>query len=356
MTTHPIPGGQPFPPSTRAANVDIGSLDFLSMLWRLIKMELYKLHHRLYSRVVLIILLAFMVFTVGLVGIFAHYKASAPLADFAPLQCSAQITTDCTTQPPTQAQLAHQKEADMQTDASLLGFPDSLNVVGEILSYNLVAMLGLLLLAPIIGTEYSLGTIRLLFTRGPTRLQCLLGKAFAGLIYTAEVLLLLVLTYSILGMLIYPLAGEPYSYIFGHFHSTNFGTMFGNALGLIAVTIVYWYAFVALAIFFGTLGRSTAAALGGAFAWFILEMLIPLITSLLMNTFAAGPVHNLLQALPNYLFFNNLSTLVHDREAILSGVSASATSDLHAVLVTGVYLVLLIGSSCLVTMRRDITN
>lgn len=346
---------QLFPSQARAASIDPGRSDYLSTIWRLIRMELYKLRRRTYSRVVLWILLGLVVLFVVLTGVSSHTDAVTPAANMM-RQCSAQITTRCTTQHYSSAQLAQLKEAAVHSDADALGFPGSLHFAMELFSYNLVAILGLLLLAPIMGTEYTLGTIRLLLTRGPTRVQCVLGKAFASLIYMAGMLILLTLTYIVVGMLVYPLAGVPYSYLFGHFHDVRFGVMFGNDLWLVVISMLYWYAFGVLALFFGTLGRSTAAAIGAVIGWFFLEEIMPFLVGFLMNFARSGPIHDALKAVPDYLFLGNLNTLVANRLQAAAGQSVAASSDLHAALVVGVYFVLLIGATCLITRRRDVTN
>ena len=356
MEIYPTSADQTFPQPARADNIDIGRQDYLSTAWRLTRMELYKLRHRTYSRVVLLILLGLVVLFVALIGLSSLSQANSPASSLVPPQCSAQPTSQCSTQHYSQAQLAQIKTADLQSKASVLGFPGSLKFAGAIFSYSLIVILGLLLLASIMGTEYSLGTIRLLFTRGPTRLQYILAKALAGLIYTAGVVVMLTLVYIIVGMLVYPMTGIPYSYTFGYFHAANFGTMFGNTLWLIAISIVNWYAFGVLALFFGTLGRSTAAALGGAFAWFFLEKVLPYLAAFLMNLVTTGPVHEILKAVPDYLFLGNLSALVQNRTQAIAGQSVAASADLHAAIVVSVYFVLLIGASCLITMRRDVTN
>ncbi len=346
---------QLFPSQARAASVDPGRSDYLSTLWRLTRVELYKLRRRTYSRVVLWTLVGLVVLFAVLMGLTAHNEVTRSAASLV-RQCSAHVTSFCTTQHYSPAQLAQIKETDLQSHADMLGFPHALHFVMQIFSYNLVAILGLLLLAPIMGTEYTLGTIRLLLTRGPTRVQCVLGKAFASLIYIAGVLALLILAYIIVGMLVYPLAGVPYTYIFGHFHDARFGTMFGNDLWLVVIAPLYWYAFGVLALFFGTLGRSTAAAISAVIGWLFLEEVMPFLVGFLMNFAASGPVHDVLKAVPDYLFLGNLNTLLANRIHAAAGQSIAASSDLHAALVVGTYFVLLIGASCLITMRRDITN
>lgn len=330
MMPSTTPTEQAFPPMARAANVDPGRQDFLSTIWRLIRMELRKLTRRLYTRVSLLILAGLLLLAVAVQAWGALNASKLPSSPF--------------------------RESILHNYANAFGFPTSLEAIGNILSNGQLIILGLLFLAPIMGNEYVLGTIRLLFTRGPSRLQCLLGKALASLIYIAGLILCLTLLYLVVGMLIYPVTGQPYSYVFAHFYDANFGANLGNTCLLLVTDVFSWYAFGVLAFFFGTLGRSTAAALGGALAWFVLETLTPYLSGILMYLFPSGPVHDLMRVLPDYLFIDNLQTLAHNRISALGGLSVSAQADLHALVVVAVYFVLFIGASCAITMRRDVTN
>jgi ABC-type transport system involved in multi-copper enzyme maturation permease subunit len=355
MAIH-ISSGETFPEPARAANVEMGRRDYISTLWRLTRMEIYKLRRRTYSKVLLFILLSLIGIATLIIGFFALSQANSPASNLVPPSCATVTKSYCTNTTYTSAQLTQIKSETMQSNANALGFPGSLAIIAIVFSQGLMALLGLALLGPITGGEYSMGTIRLLFTRGPTRLQCMLAKVSASLIYTVAMLLILAVVYILVGMLVYPMAGEPYSYTFGHLHSSGFGILFGNSLLLIVIAIGYWFTYGMMALFFGTLGRSTAAAIGAAFSWYVLESLLSFGMGFLQGKVQTGPIHELAKALPTYLLSNNFGSLVQNRLHTLFGQQLSPISDIHALIVLAVYLVVLIGGSCLLAARRDVTN
>lgn len=341
-----------------AVNIELGSTGYLSTVWRLTRMELYKLRRRRYTKITLIILLALLVLTMLIIGLYAFNQAQAPLSTFANQVCGTDPKGGfaCTTPNYSQAQLEQMKQAAEQNLARVLGLPGSLMQIFQIL--GAVAVLALLVLSPITGTEYTQGTVRLLFTRGPTRLQCMLGKLLASLITCAVVLLLLSATYIILGMLVYPLAGQPYSYTFGFFNDANFSNVLGNTLLIGLVALGYWFAYAMLAFFFGTWGRATAAAIGGAMGWYVLEGILNAVAAVLQGVIPTGTLHDLFKAIPDYLLGNNFSALINNRLQAMDSTATAAPgiSDLHALLVIAVYLLLLIGGAILIARRRDITH
>ena len=345
-----------FPEPARAANIEPGRQDYISTLLRLVRMELYKLRRRTYSKITLFILLGLVVAGVLLLGFASLSQVNSPASSFVPPRCAANTTSYCTTQTYTQAQLEQIKDQNLRGNARDLGFPGSFMTIATILNEAILALLGLILVGAISGTEYGMGTIRLLFTRGPTRVQGMLAKVIACLIYITIVMLLLIVVYMLVGMLVYPLTGEPYSYVFGLLHAANFGELLGNTLLLVLIAIASWYFYGLLALFFGTLGRSTAAALGATIAWFILDILLNYILSFLPGLFSSGPMHDLVTVLPTYLPSNNFAALAQNRVHVLSSQHPASISDAHALIVIGVYMVVLIGASCLLAARRDVTN
>jgi ABC-type transport system involved in multi-copper enzyme maturation permease subunit len=337
--------------------VELGKTNALSTIWRLTRMELYKLRRRRYSKVAVIILLALLVLAMLIISLYAFSQAQAPLSSFASPVCGQDTsagTFTCHTPDYTQAQLSQMKQSVEQNFARMLGLPGSLTEIFQFLSA--AAVLALLVLSPITGTEYTQGTVRLLFPRGPTRLQCMLAKVLASLIACAIILLLLSATYVLLGMLVYPLTGQPYSYTFGFFSSASSGSI-GNTLLLGLIILAYWFAYAMLAFFFGTLGRATAAAIGGALGWYILEGILGTVFGLLQFFIPTGTLHDLFKAIPDYLLNNNFSALINNRlHAIDPTTALSSISDLHALLVIAVYLLLLIGGACLLARYRNITH
>ncbi|HLI68661.1 MAG TPA: hypothetical protein VKV19_02780 [Ktedonobacteraceae bacterium] len=359
MAINPISPEQTFPQADRSASVEMGRRDYLSTVWRLTRMELYKLYRRRYSQIVLATLLGLVASGVVVIGFFDMSQANAPASNFAPPRCVSLHNGQqyCSNQTFSQAQLERAKTAAMQENAQSLGLPGSLTAIVTVLSINLITTLGILLLGPLVGTEYGMGTIRLLFTRGPTRLQCMLAKVVAALIYTMVALLLVMAAYIVLGMIFYPMTGEPYSYTFSFFSQADFRIMLSNALLLGLIDIVYWFTYGVMALFFGSIGRSTAAAIGGTFAWYTLEILLIYLLEFLQGVIPTGALYTFFKGVPDYLLFNNLNSLVQNRLHFLNnGNPLSSISDLHACIVVAVYLVVLVGASCLITMRRDVTS
>jgi ABC-type transport system involved in multi-copper enzyme maturation permease subunit len=74
----------------------------------------------------------------------------------------------------------------------------------------------------------------------------------------------------------------------------------------------------------------------------------------------SGPVGSFIQSLPDYLIGTNIGVLVGNQEQYLvsgnGGLQAGGPSNLHALLVLAVYIVVFVGSAWWVTIRRDITN
>jgi hypothetical protein len=185
----------------------------------------------------------------------------------------------------------------------------------------------------------------------------MLGKLLASLIYLAVVLLLFMMTYILVGMLAYAMTGVPYSYTFGKFSDPGFGTLLGNTLLIGLITLGFWFSFAMIAFFFGTLGRATAAAIGAGLGWYFLEGIVTLACNIIRQIVPTGLVHDLTTNLPAYLLSSNFGALIANRVQARAGQSSTGSiSDLHALLVVGVYLVLLIGGSLLLTWRRDVTN
>ena len=184
--------------STRTESVVMGRQGYLSVVLRLIGMELYKLRRRVMSKALGIIAIALAVLPFALVAVGTFATANAPAGSFTSSSCQS---FDSNGQPsacptPSPAQVAQERQTIVQTTSSPLRLPASLNVAVQ---YGLIV--GILLLVILVGTiaggEYSTGTIRLLFIRGPTRTQFLLAKLGASLV----VIFITVVVMTLLGIL-----------------------------------------------------------------------------------------------------------------------------------------------------------
>jgi hypothetical protein len=186
-----------------------------------------------------------------------------------------------------------------------------------------------------------------MFTRGPTRLQFFFAKLAVLAICVVPTLLVVLVLGSAVGGLMAHLAGV------GAGLSFLTADVFGHFVLFVLLGILFWFSYMLMAVFFGTLGRSTVAGVVGPLVWLFLE---PWITGFLSG--APGFV----QHIPDYFLGNNLLSLIQDQMRALGIFSLDAQSPagaLHAgqsLLVVAAYLVVFVAVAGWVTVRRDVTQ
>jgi ABC-type transport system involved in multi-copper enzyme maturation permease subunit len=118
------------------------------------------------------------------------------------------------------------------------------------------------------------------------------------------------------------------------------------------------FIYAAIAVCLSTLGRATAAGVAGTLIWWVLENILSGILYLLSTAFDQGSVGAFLKAIPDYFIYNNLSALAQNQHQYLlsDNTPPSQISDVQALAVLAVYLVLLIGITWWVNEQRDVTN
>ena len=124
-----------------ANSVMMGRQDYLSVLLRLTGMELYKLRNRAMSVVL------------GTIGVLAIVMAFLLITLLAVIFLGSSAT-----------------QQEVSSISQLLRLPFSLYVTVWVL-FTLGQVLIVILVGAMVGGEYGIGTIRLLFTRGPARWQ-----------------------------------------------------------------------------------------------------------------------------------------------------------------------------------------
>ncbi len=339
----------------RSSSVVMGRLDYLSVVLRLIGMELYKLRRRAMSKVLGIIAVVLAVLPFALVALGTFATANAPAGSFTSSCQPAngqsgpqQGPPACST--PSPAQVAQERQAIVQATSAPLRLPDALNVAVQ---YGLVV--GIVLLVILVGTiaggEYATGTIRLLFIRGPTRTQFLLAKLGASFIIIFITIVVMTVLGVLTGQLFNPVSGISQT---GAFWS---GAWVGHALLYLFIAMLNWFMFAAIAIFFATLGRSTAAGVVAGISWLFVEPILGSVLSLLGNL-SKGVPGDFLKAIPNYFIGTNFGALLNDQGQYLAfnGSSTPAVSVVHAVIVLLVYFAFFIGLTWWINKRRDVTN
>jgi ABC-type transport system involved in multi-copper enzyme maturation permease subunit len=288
-------------------------------------------------------------------GIQAFIARSTPVEGYLPSPCRSSTMgplQTCLDHAPTQADLqkaAIAKQTSVYLSSSLLRLPGSFLTSSHIIQ-GLGFVLLIILSSTIVGGEYGTGTIRLLYTRGPTRTQFLLAKTLCLLTCAAVGSIIL----SLLGILV----GALLNFILGQ--SADFGYLTGEHLlhgaAYLGIVVLGLLIYALIALFISTLGKTIAAGLAGALLWWIMESVLGHLLPLLSN-FITGPLSNILKAVPDYFVGNNISVLLNDQGQYLQTGSTPGTGDpLHAVLVLLAYVIVLIGGACLINARRDVVN
>lgn len=340
------------PDVTRAAPIVMGRKDYLSVLLRLVGMDVYKVRRRLLSKMLLFV----GMFVIALVflglGIAALHFASQPVTDFVPSKCAAtpQLSaTGCINhQPATLTDMQHEKQRVLNGVSQFLIMPGVWFTEEHFFVLPLV-VLGIILAGALVGGEYSLGTVRLMFTRGPTRLQFLIAKIAVLAIYVISAILCLMLLGMVIGAVMAQLAGV------GTGLSFLTSAHFGHVVLYLLLATLYWYAYILLALFFGTVGRSTVAGIVGPLIVLAIEPLLGSTIDVLAGI-TSGGLSDFLKHVPDYFLGNNLTSLLHNQGHILSFTDAGSYTDGHSLLVVAVYLVVFVSVSCWLTVRRDVTS
>jgi hypothetical protein len=110
-----------------------------------------------------------------------------------------------------------------------------------------------------------------------------------------------------------------------------------------------------MALFFATLGKTTAAGIGITLVWvLVIEGLGG--TLGLVGKAMQGPVGDILVAIPHCLIGRNVDALLQNQGHYLFSSALSDVPDGQALLVLAFYIALFIGLSWWITVRRDVTN
>ncbi len=348
-TALPTRPSQPIPATPCTPSVRMGRRDYLSVLLRLTMMELYKLRHRLLLKVLFVVAVGFVALIMLVFALTVGIDRNKPAADFAPPPCS-QVSrvqaSHCLEHQPTQAELEHDKQTAIEDASRTVRLPGSMaTVIGFTITAGILTPLIIILTGAMVGGDYGFGMVRLLFTRGPTRLQFLLAKLSTVLVCIVIGILTITLVGIALGYLFRPISGVTPTFDFFT------AAWLGHALLYLLAAMLSWFMYAVIALFLSLLGRSTAAGIAGSLIWVSVEAIL----SGLLSTFG-DQFGGFFKALPDYFVGNNATALLNNQNHFVTGYSASSLSDAHTLLVLAGYLVVFIGLSCWLTVRRDVTQ
>lgn len=336
----------------RAKSVILGKQNYVSILLRLIRMEIYKICRRIMSKVLLSIAFIIVILVFLLFSINTFFVLNAPAESFSPPCPPTNTPSQGQAQPncpsPSTAQVTQFRQTALRNVSEPLRLPMSLSLVAQI-ALSVGTILIIILIGSSAGGEFSIGTVRLIYTRGPTRLQFLLAKVGVAAVCAAIGILTITITGIVIGQVLNALSSIPQSLNF-----ISAGWIVHALLYLLAA-MLDWFIYATIAIFFGTLGRSTVAGIVGALTWLFLEPILGSILKL-AGTFSHGTFGNFLKAIPDYFISNNTAALLQNQGQYIFGGSGSTLSDLHILAVLLIYLAVFIGLSWWINDRRDITN
>jgi len=345
---------KPLPAPKRSETVVMGRADFLSVVLRLVGVELYKFRRRAMSKVIAAIALPILILTFLALTAFSFIYIYAPVESYLPPRCTTtpiRESQPCLDHAPTQddlARAAQVKNEAIQQGSILLRLPASLAVVSQLLQ-SVGLIFSVIIAGTITGGEYSVGTIRLMFTRGPTRTQFLLSKIGAMLACIGLSVILWMIAGTLLGMILNLFVGAVLNFAF------LTGIWIGHTILYLATLILDLFLYAMLALCLSMLGRSSAAGVAGALLWWILEGILGPVF-IYTGTVVKGVWGDILRAVPDYFIGANVSTLIQNQAQYVFDEQPGRLSDLHALLVLAVYLVIFIGLACWVNQRRDVTN
>ena len=341
-----------FPVPTRTDSVILGRQNYVSVLLRLIRMEIYKIRRRMMSKVLLSIAIIIAILVFLLFSLNTFLVLNAPPENFAhpcpPSSGLPQGQSQPNCPQPSAAQVTQLREDALRNASEPLRLPNSLSIAVQV-ALSAGTILIIILIGSSAGGEFSIGTVRLMYTRGPTRLQFLLAKVGVAALCAA----IGILTITITGILI----GQALNALNSISQGLGFlsADWIAHALLYLLVAMLDWFIYATIAIFFGTLGRSTVAGIVGALTWLFVEPILGSIFKL-AGTFSQGSFGNFLKAIPDYFIGNNTAALLQNQEQYIFGGSDSSLSDLHALAVLGIYLAAFIGLSWWINEHRDVTN
>jgi ABC-type transport system involved in multi-copper enzyme maturation permease subunit len=342
------------PSPIRRDTVVMGRADYMSVVLRLIGVELYKIRRRSMSKILSIIAIFVMLIAFFAIALTPIIIARNNVSAFLPPPCtptSRPSIESCLDHAPTAADLQRAEQAKEETvrqTSTSLRLPDSLytaNAIAQSIGLLLIAILA----GTIVGGEYSVSTIRLMFTRGPTRTQFILSKVGA------------ILVCIFIGLYALLLIGVEFGAIFNLFTGVDAHFTFLTSSSILhlvlylLVSMLGLFAYAMIALCLAALGRTTAAGVAGALVWWVLESVL----SQLLNAVGAqvgGVLGEILKAIPTCFIGNNINTLSQNQIGYVLGGPLSQASDIHALLVLLLYLVFSIALACWITKKRDITN
>ena len=149
----------------RTKSVILGKQSFLSILLRLIGMEIYKIRRRIMSKVLLSIAIVIAILVFFLFSLNTFFILNAPPESFSPpcpltnAPSQGQAQPNCP--PPTTAQVTQFRESVLRNASEPLRLPTSMSLAIQV-ALSAGTILIIILIGSSAGGEFSIGTVRLM--------------------------------------------------------------------------------------------------------------------------------------------------------------------------------------------------
>jgi len=175
-------------------------------------MEIYKIRRRIMSKVLLSIAIVIAILIFLLFSINTFFVLNAPPESFSPpcpptnAPSQGQVQPNCPL--PSTAQVTQSREIALRSASEPLRLPTSLSLAVQV-ALSAGTILIIILIGSSAGGEFSIGTVRLMYTRGPTRLQFLLSKVGVAALCAMIGILTITLTGILIGQTLNALSSIP---------------------------------------------------------------------------------------------------------------------------------------------------
>jgi ABC-type transport system involved in multi-copper enzyme maturation permease subunit len=328
----------------------------------LVGMEIFKLRRRRLTKVLFAIQMGLLVLVLGTIAILYSYVHAQPLSYFGPQATPCVESTPasstsgqgapCPTATPSDAERQATRTAVLEDFQQYFVPP-----LGTTLSIEFIRAVGLFLVAilagAVVGGEYSLGTIRLLLSRGPGPVQLIAAKMVALAIVLFAGIGLTVGLGAGIGLMLALLTGAPVQWSFLTF---DFVWRLLVLWGVTTLALMI-YAFVALLA--ATLTRSSAGGIAGAIIYAVVERAASNLLPFFASRLTSPAISTFFLKVQVYLMDANVAALIQRAETgpLANGaVPPTLPGSTHALMTLGLYGLLCFGLSALLVFRRDVTS
>ncbi|HEU5349822.1 MAG TPA: ABC transporter permease subunit, partial [Ktedonobacterales bacterium] len=255
-------------------------------------------------------------------------------------------------QEPSQQELQRERAAEIAPLTDQFTFPTSLGFAA-----SFTRVVGLILICimagTLVGSEYGFSTQRLALSRGTSRLQILLAQTLALAVFSMIVAAGMLVLGTLVGAVVGPAFGIAVS-----------APSFGGWMEILKFFLAFafsLFAYTIVALGAATLGKSTAAGIGLALGYIVLEFIMSSVLTAIGTVLVAthNDIGKMLQHIPDWFLGNNVGAIMGHAGQYPIALAAAPSADLtlaRTLIVSLIYCAIFFGGSFLLLSRRDVTD